>query len=184
MIAGADRTPGALVERDSELALLRAAVADLLAGRSRVVAVEGAPGTGRSALLRYAAARARDAGCAVAHAAGSPTESALPFGIVTQLLAGPDTPGAPDPAALPLPALCELFLAAARERPLLLAVDDAQWADADSRRWLEALIRRSRGAPWRSSSPGPAAPSPPAGRAGTAAPTRPPPPSPALHRGR
>ncbi|MFD8292330.1 AAA family ATPase [Streptomyces lavendulae] len=147
MIAGTDRTPAALVERDGELALLGAAVADLLAGRSRVVAVEGAPGTGRSALLRYAAARARDAGCAVAHAAASPTESALPFGIVTQLLAGPDTPGAPDPAALPLPALCEVFLAAARERPLLLAVDDAQWADADSRRWLEALIRRARGAP-------------------------------------
>ncbi|MFB0632500.1 AAA family ATPase [Streptomyces sp. AB3(2024)] len=147
MIAGEHRAPDALVERDGELELLRAAVADLPAGRSRVITVEGAPGTGRSALLRYAAARARAAGCAVAYAAGSPTESALPLGIVTQLLAGRDTPDAPDPAALPLPALCELFLTAARERPLLLAVDDAQWADAHSRRWLEALLRRARGAP-------------------------------------
>lgn len=151
-------------------------MADLLAGRSRVITVEGAPGTGRSALLRYAAARARAAGCATVYAVGSPTESALPFGIVTQLLAGRDMPAAPDPADLPLPALCELFLAAARERPLLLAVDDAQWADADSRRWLEALLRRARGAPWRSSSPEPVAPSPPPGRARTAAPTAHPPP--------
>ncbi|MFK0294511.1 AAA family ATPase [Streptomyces sp. NPDC090442] len=136
-----------LVERDGETALLREAVDALAAGRPAVIAVEGLPGTGRSALLRYAVTTARGAGLTAVCAYGSPAETDLPFGIVSQLLAHLRADDAHDPADRPLPLLCHPFLAAARERPLLLAVDDVQWADADSLRWLEAMARRTRGAP-------------------------------------
>ncbi|WP_316527795.1 helix-turn-helix transcriptional regulator [Kitasatospora brasiliensis] len=137
----------ALVERDAETAALRAAVAGLRSGRPAVIAVEGLPGTGRSALLRYAAAAALDAGLAAACADGTPAETDRPFGIVSQLLARLGADDADDPADGPLPRSCRAFLTAARERPLLVAVDDVQWADPDSRRWLETLARRTRGAP-------------------------------------
>ncbi|MEV7188935.1 AAA family ATPase [Kitasatospora sp. NPDC093102] len=139
-----------LVERDGETALLREGVDGLRSGRSAVIAVEGLPGTGRSALLRYATAAALDAGLAAACAYGSPAETDRPFGIVSQLLARLDADGADgadDPADRPLPLSCQTFLTAARERPLFLAVDDVQWVDTDSRRWLETMARRTRGAP-------------------------------------
>ncbi|MGW3077966.1 AAA family ATPase [Kitasatospora sp. NPDC001132] len=136
-----------LVERDGETALLREAVDGLRSGRSAVIAVEGLPGTGRSALLRYASAAALDAGLAAACAYGSPAETDRPFGIVSQLLARLDPDDADDPADRPLPLTCQTFLTAARERPLLLAVDDVQWGDTDSRGWLESMARRTRGAP-------------------------------------
>ncbi|MFE4971405.1 AAA family ATPase [Kitasatospora sp. NPDC056651] len=142
-VAGED----VLVERDAATAFLRTAVDGLGSGRSAVIAVEGLPGTGRSALLRYAAAAALDAGLAAACASGTPAETDRPFGIVSQLLARLGADDADDPADGPLPRSCRAFLTAARERPLLVAVDDAQWADTDSRRWLETMARRTRGAP-------------------------------------
>ncbi|WP_030022705.1 helix-turn-helix transcriptional regulator [Streptomyces monomycini] len=136
-----------LVERDTELRAVRAAVDGLLAGRPAVVMVEGPPGSGRSAVLRDAVARARAAGCAVPVAHGSPAEADLPRGVVSQLLVrlGPEADR--EVSTTPLPGLCQPFLAAARERPLLLAVDDVQWCDPQSRQWLESMLRRVRHVP-------------------------------------
>ncbi|MFK8844895.1 ATP-binding protein [Streptomyces sp. Ac-502] len=136
-----------LVERDTELRAVRAVVDGLLAGRPAVVMIEGPPGSGRSAVLRDAVARARAAGCTVPVAHGSPAEADLPRGVVSQLLVrlGPEADR--EVSTTPLPGLCRPFLAAARERPLLLAVDDVQWCDPQSRQWLESMLRRVRHVP-------------------------------------
>ncbi|MCD9145952.1 AAA family ATPase [Streptomyces albireticuli] len=141
-----------LVEREYEEKLLRTLVDGLGAGRSATVAVHGAPGVGRSALLDRAVAFATRSGVASATAHASWEESGLRLGVAGQLLAcvAPGTDpswhtarqGAGDTLEL-----CRLFLAAARKRPLLLAVDDAQWADRESWDVLRALARRLSGAP-------------------------------------
>lgn len=145
---------GELVEREKEQELLAGLLDGLRSGRSAAVEVRGVPGSGRSALLSRAAELADRAGVAVATAQASWEESRLRYGVVAQLLAGltPATGG-----RTPLPAheeltdrtveLCRVFLTAARARPLLLVVDDVQWADPSSRRWLQALARRLDSAP-------------------------------------
>ena len=54
---------GALIGRDSELALLAGLVAEVAAGRGSSVLIEGEPGIGKSALVRAALAEAPGAGC-------------------------------------------------------------------------------------------------------------------------
>ncbi|MFD0378986.1 AAA family ATPase [Streptomyces sp. NPDC127112] len=148
------------VGRDAEDRLLRGLLADLRRGRPALVEVSGPPGIGRSTLLDHAAALAAEAGIRVAAAAASPEETCLPHGIAAQLLGGlhpgtaPAGPGLPQDrahpgaAATPRPdRLCAAFLTAARSRPLLLVVDDAQWADTPSLRGLQALARRLAGLP-------------------------------------
>ncbi|MFH7597391.1 AAA family ATPase [Streptomyces racemochromogenes] len=137
--------PAAPVGRDAEHRLLRGLLADLRRGRPALVEVHGPPGIGRSTLLDHAAALAADAGVRVAVAAASPEETCLPHGITAQLhsqLHSGTTPppGRPD-------ALCAAFLADARSHPFLLVVDDLQWADPPSLRWLQALARRLTGVP-------------------------------------
>ncbi|MDN5859426.1 MAG: ATP-binding protein [Pseudonocardia sp.] len=148
---------GGLVERDAELAALGELVAGTPDGGSLLI-VQGPPGIGKSALMRHLAAAARDAGCHVLTAYGSQAESGAVFGIVRQLLThrvagagaaergrllrgaaglaadalgldGPH-PGRDDAArCLGLYWLCAGL---AEREPLVLAVDDAQWADAAS----------------------------------------------------
>ncbi|MEU8438241.1 AAA family ATPase [Streptomyces sp. NPDC029216] len=159
--------PAAPIGRDTEDRLLRGLLADLRRGRPALVEVHGPPGIGRSALLDHAAALAAEAGVRVAMAAASPEETCLPHGIAaqlhTQLLPATPRAPAPGPAVVrvlpPGPArpgdgptrapaeLCAAFLAAARSHPLLLVVDDTQWADPPSLRWLQALARRLAGVP-------------------------------------
>ncbi|MDJ0460170.1 LuxR family transcriptional regulator [Streptomyces sp. H27-C3] len=149
-----------VVGRDAEDRLLRGLLEDLRAGRPALVEVSGPPGIGRSALLRRAAALAEGAGIRVAAAQAAPEEAGLPYGVAAQLQAQPLpatapaghtvpwTPSHPGDASTWRPAdLCAVFLAAARSRPLLVVVDDLQWADTQSLRWLQALARRLAGAP-------------------------------------
>ncbi|MFF4647317.1 AAA family ATPase [Streptomyces sp. NPDC001389] len=150
--------PAVPIGRDTEDRLLRGLLADLRRGRPAVVEVQGPPGIGRSALLDHAAALAEEAGVRVAAAAASPAETCLPHGIAAQLhsqllpgTAARDLPPGParrgDGRARPPADLCAPFLAAARSRPLLLVVDDTQWADPPSLRLLRALARRLAGVP-------------------------------------
>ncbi|MFI1801290.1 AAA family ATPase [Streptomyces sp. NPDC020379] len=140
-----------LVERDREQELLRDLLSGLRDGPSALVEIEGGPGSGRSALLNQAVTLAGRAGVRAVTAHASWEESALRYGVADQLLAALGRPGAAPPSGADetalVPALCRAFLAAARERPLLVAVDDAQWADPHSWRWLRALARRLSGAP-------------------------------------
>lgn len=167
-------TPG-LVQREAELRVLRAAVAGARRGDGAFVAVEGPPGIGKTSLLEAAIA---DVDAPVLKALGAPLERDIPYGVVRQLLertARRD--GIPDGAAA---AACAFGLAGpadvddgavlyglfwllsevATVEPLVLVVDDAQWGDGPSLRWLTFVARRIRELPValllarRSSEPG------------------------------
>jgi DNA-binding CsgD family transcriptional regulator len=160
---------GRLRERERELA----AVEVLLERRGRVLLVEGRSGIGKTSLVEAACARADELGHEVMRARGSELESGFAFGVVRQLferrlacagrgerealLAGPAAASRPllsgEPAAQPagnssfavLHGLYWLVVNLAASRPLLIAVDDAQWADEPSLRWLAYLAPRLEG---------------------------------------
>ncbi|MEV6669221.1 LuxR family transcriptional regulator [Streptomyces sp. NPDC051162] len=141
----------ALVERDREQKLLRDLLNGLRGGPSALVEIDGGPGSGRSALLNQAVTLAGRAGVRVVTAHASWEESALRYGIADQLLAAlgrpDDAPPSDSDDAVIVEALCQVFLAAARVQPLLVAVDDTQWADPHSWRWLRSLARLLPDAP-------------------------------------
>jgi hypothetical protein len=156
------------------LALVTTAGSDGHAAHFAVV--EGATGTGKSALLGRAAAAAADAGSLVLRANASARERDFPLGLVRQLFELPlVTAAARDrsawlrgPAAL-VPQVLSLgnghaadspggehitshavfWLAAniSRQRPLMILIDDLQWADFASLRWLIHLARRMANLP-------------------------------------
>ena len=158
-----------LLERADELQELREALAAAREGNGRVVVVEGPAGIGKTALLEFAGVCARESGLRVLTARGSEFGRLYPWGVVRSLfapaLALPEAERAHvfhDAAALadvPLgirrstaqlaadadalgAALHGLYWALANlglSTPLLAAVDDAQWADGASLRWLEYL---------------------------------------------
>ncbi|MEU5051779.1 AAA family ATPase [Streptomyces sp. NPDC021096] len=152
-VGGPCTTPP-LIGRDREQRLFGELTAALGSGRSALVDVHGAPGLGRSTLLEHAADLARGAGVHVAAAQASWEETDLRHGVVAQLTAAlapavVDLPPAHDLRPRPglTAELCHAFLSAARTHPLMIVVDDVQWADTPSLRWLQALARRLSAAP-------------------------------------
>ncbi len=160
-----------LHERERELTGLSAALQDARQGAGSIVAIAGAAGTGKSALLGAAVRHASKLGFAVRRARGSELEEDLSFGVIRQLfeaplssasasererlLSGAAAPAARlfasvalDPAAgadggfATLHGLYWLAANVAAEQPLLLAVDDIHWADAPSLRALNYLAGR------------------------------------------
>ncbi|MBI5104058.1 MAG: AAA family ATPase, partial [Solirubrobacterales bacterium] len=158
-----------LLERDRELAALERLVADAEQGRGHVALIEGPAGIGKTRLL--AAARELAAGrMTVLAARCSELERDYSFGAVRQLLeaaareASPErllagaaapaagvlgAPGADEPEGsfAVLHGLYWATLNLAEERPVLLALDDLQWSDAPSLRFVAYLARRLEGAP-------------------------------------
>ena len=141
-----DATSTTLVARASELALLESATAELLAGRGRSVLIEGEPGIGKSALLARALDGVDPGRCEILRGACDDLWGRFPLAIMARILGvelGPALASAPlaegartVPTADPLFAEVERLLAAVdaktAERPVLLAVDDLQWADEAS----------------------------------------------------
>jgi DNA-binding CsgD family transcriptional regulator len=158
-----------LLERAGELRELRAALGSAREGTGSVIVVEGPAGIGKTALLEFACECARESGLRVLSARASEFGRMYPWGVVRSLfapaLALPEAERAQvftDAAALadvPLgfqrataqpaadadalgAALHGLYWALANlalSEPLLAAVDDVQWADGPSLRWLEYL---------------------------------------------
>ncbi|WP_327130113.1 LuxR C-terminal-related transcriptional regulator [Streptomyces sp. NBC_01343] len=110
----------------------------LAAGRSAVVTLTGRPGYGQNALARWTARLGRSRGLRVLSARAVPSESGLSHGAAAQLLSALDAT---------FPDRFAPVLRAARRNPLLLVLEDAQWADPESLQWLHALVRRSATAP-------------------------------------
>jgi DNA-binding CsgD family transcriptional regulator len=159
-----------LVEREVEDAALEHAVAQVLAdGRGTALLVEGEPGIGKSELLARAAARASGAGLHVWQASGAVLERDFGYGVVRQLferhlrqlpaaardrlLAGAAAPARSvfDPLAAQRGeasalevrhALFWLLDGLTARRPAAVVIDDAQWADVASLRWLAHAARR------------------------------------------
>ncbi|MDA0142542.1 ATP-binding protein, partial [Solirubrobacter deserti] len=158
-----------LLEREAELAAIGAAVRRAHAGDGSVLALAGAPGIGKSALLAAAVAAAD--GLQVVQARAAPLEQSYAFGVVRTLFAPIRGSAAwpaltADAARLALPALDPsasfagpgeearhaalhgltwLVANLAAQAPVLIAVDDVHWADAPSLRWLAHLARRVAG---------------------------------------
>src|SRR6266480_1669962 len=165
--AAAARPRPPLCGRAAELAALVAAWERAKGGRGQIVLVEGEPGEGKSRLIEELVARARldDATVAVARAV-APDEEKEGSAVAGLLAAGlGDAPGlagapagalaalgsldpevgarfvGPAPALLLADAVRAAVIAAAQERPTLLALDDAQWIDAATLEALPALAR-------------------------------------------
>jgi DNA-binding CsgD family transcriptional regulator/tetratricopeptide (TPR) repeat protein len=134
--------------REAELAALQQALSELPA----VVCVEAGPRMGRTTLLKAGAELAGELGFTVLMAQGSAAERDFPYELAAQLFepvagAGVDRLASqrdPDPRtrqAVLRDLHRELRDLAAR-RPVLIAVDNLDLADADSLRLLDSLRRR------------------------------------------
>jgi hypothetical protein len=73
-----------LLERDSELATVAGLITAIPGGR-RLLAIEGLPGIGKTALIAEAKALAQAAGLQVLGARGSELERTFSYGVVRQL---------------------------------------------------------------------------------------------------
>lgn len=132
------RGHGPLPHHSREQDTLSLLLDGLAAGQSCVVTLTGRPGHGQNALVRWSARLARSRGLRVLGARAVPAESQRRHSVAAQLLSvlGVSVHDGPAPV-----------LRAARRHPLLLVLQDAQWADPDSLHWLHALLRRSATAP-------------------------------------
>jgi DNA-binding CsgD family transcriptional regulator len=164
--------PITLLERQAQLAALRAAVDAAQSGDGRFVVIEGGAGIGKTRLLAEGRAIAGSAGMRALTAGGGEFESEFAYGIVRQLFEPLLASVSPDlraellsgPAALIealfgpsqlagsdapaegsfaiLHGLYWLTANAAFQQPTLLAIDDLHWVDTPSLRWLGYLTRR------------------------------------------
>ena len=149
-----------LIGRSEECARLDDLLADAKAGNSGVLVLRGPPGTGKSALLDYAAERPD--GFRTVRADGVESEMELPFAGLHQLCSallnhlerlpapqrgaletafGLSSGAQPDRFLISLATL-SLLSEAAEEAPLLCLVDDAQWLDRSSMQVLAFAARR------------------------------------------
>jgi DNA-binding CsgD family transcriptional regulator len=148
----------------------RAALArflDLLADGPAILLLEGAPGIGKTTLLRAALVAAEELGCRVLSCTGSSSDARLSYSALADLLHGvdydedgslpavqrraldaallragdPKESAAVDAHAVSAAALSVLSRLVANG-PVVVAVDDLQWVDAPSRRVIEYSARR------------------------------------------
>jgi len=166
-----------LLEREAEISRLAGAIGGAADGRGGLVLVEGVAGVGKSTILAHAREQAGAGGCLILSARGDELERAFPFGLATQLLAeptreqapadpellggaaklampllegqppGPEPSGDPSPGFPIMHGLHWLVAGLAERCPLLIAVDDAHWADIPSLRFLVYLAQRIEGMP-------------------------------------
>ena len=157
---------GLLVGRDDELSHLLGCIREVTAGQGQAVLIEGEPGIGKSALVRATCAEALALGCQVFWGAGDELGQTLPLSPILEGLQAREPAGSPrretivallrgerstgrgeDLAA----ALTEQLLALVDElcaaQPMVLVVDDLQWADLASVALWERLARSARHRP-------------------------------------
>jgi predicted ATPase len=151
-----------LLERGAELARIEQFIADLARGQGGMLVIQGAAGIGKSALLGALCERAGGQGMQTLTARTSELEQAWSFGVVRQLLesqvvradaperaellagaaklAGPvlGLGGKVGDSFAALHGLYWLMANLTIGAPVVAAIDDLQWADEPSLRWLAA----------------------------------------------
>ena len=171
VVIGTTQT-GLLLEREAELRAVDRLLAAARSGSGRMLLVEGHAGIGKTTLLDAAVAAGQGAGFTVLRAGASELESRFAFGVALQLfepllaaaddeahdrllagsaaLAGPllERPiswagdEADDRAYSVIHGLFWLLSNLAETGPVLIAIDDAHWADRTSLRLLLYLLQR------------------------------------------
>lgn len=140
------------VGRQHERSALRTLLADAGSGQPQVVQIQGPAGIGKTALLDTFLAEIRtDQSAVVLQASGEETESLLSYGVIEQLIrtAPPGVEGGPRPdpgrpvddpvtVGTRVLELLDRFGGGA----LVIAVDDAHWADRPSLQALVFALRR------------------------------------------
>jgi DNA-binding CsgD family transcriptional regulator len=163
-----------LLEREIDLGLADEHLDGVRAGEGGILVLEGPPGIGKTSLLAVVAEHARARGFEVLHARASQLDHGFSFGVARQLLerrvgaagaaerrallagtardglaplamAGEQVEG--DGGLRSLHGLYWLVANLAGRGPLALCVDDAQWADRSSLRWLAYTAQRLAGLP-------------------------------------
>jgi tetratricopeptide (TPR) repeat protein len=158
--------------RDRELRALGEALDRVASGRSATVVIEGEAGIGKTRLLAETLEQAHARGLQVAAGRAEELERTRPFGLVADTLRCSGSSADPRRAAIAallatrtgdqgpmtvssdpglqfqaVDAFVDLVEAMALSRPLVLGMDDLQWADPSSLLTLGALGRRLVGLP-------------------------------------
>ncbi|MFD0688102.1 ATP-binding protein [Actinomadura fibrosa] len=163
--------PDFLIGRDAELGRLTEVLERVIGGSREIVFLEGEPGIGKTFLLEALLARARGRGARTLSGTADAMGGSRPFGVLAEALAAPAGDGllAPDAGGagdglpvgagggLPVPAgrpaekglrglqVIEGLLAGlerlAAEGPVVLALEDLHWADQETLRAFDAVVR-------------------------------------------
>jgi class 3 adenylate cyclase/DNA-binding CsgD family transcriptional regulator len=164
-----------LLERDAELAEIRAAVREAAGGAGRFVAIEARAGMGKTRLVQEARAAAEEAGFQILYARSSELEQDFAYCVLRQLFepllatASPEERAelfsgaagfaarlfaeaelAQDDGDVSFGMLHGLYWLSANvalRGPTMIAIDDLHWTDGPSLRWLAYLSRRLEGLP-------------------------------------
>ena len=150
-----------VIGRDREAALLDEQLLEAISGRGRAVLVSGEAGLGKSALLRRFVERARERGAHVISGECTEIEARRPFGPFIDAFTTGDIPLPAElaqggPGALPVAeveryrvhvAFAERLAEAARERPIVMIIEDLHWADEATNELVPYLARKLRDAP-------------------------------------
>ncbi|MFB9909400.1 helix-turn-helix transcriptional regulator [Allokutzneria oryzae] len=160
-----------LVERDQELGTLKSLFADVMRGSGRVAVVSGGVASGKTELLRSVVEHSAESGAIHLNANGSSMEQGIPLGVLQQLLSR--APLKSEHAALvkkilanarkvdevidsssrnsrqfPLNLvhdIAEILFDLAQSAPVLVTVDDIQYADFASLNCLRHLVDNLQG---------------------------------------
>ena len=147
-----DRQPplDLFVGRAAELARVAEVITRVEAGQPWLVAIEGDPGVGKTALARRCLPQA--AGLKVLSARGDQAEADLDFGIIDQLLRAAGSAGPAAALAGEAGSATSSFAVGARlleavgeqqvTSPVAILIDDLQWADRKSVEALTFTLRR------------------------------------------
>ncbi|MGC9501267.1 AAA family ATPase [Streptomyces sp. WG7] len=156
-----------LFEREKQLGTLSELLGSAMRGRGRVAVINGAVASGKTSLLEGFTDEAMSAGAFVLEASGSRSERFLPFGILRRILdsaghhspevhayatelldaASEETAQAADGTEAGMrimPHLSTALLRLARNRTVVIAVDDVHHGDELSLHFLLFLARRVR----------------------------------------
>ncbi|HUN32871.1 MAG TPA: AAA family ATPase [Trebonia sp.] len=142
--------PTPLRGRDREAADLHEHLGRLRAGRATTWLIEGGAGLGKTRLLEEVISGSQAAGFTVGHAGAEPDGAAMPLGVLMEaLFDGPRAPlsldeSRPQPEQRywllrDMPALLER---AAARQPVVVCLDDLQWADSETLAALRILPAR------------------------------------------